>query len=166
MACVFTKPNTPEFRALETGYSVPEVCKISGNSYRTIAHYAHVNEKRVFEKWKAFEYGSSAAQTLQNRTATVQREVAKAETKALRKAQAAPRRKCKTAPVRGEFFTLDGGELVAGWSSLVARRTKHNTLKNQCVWTFVQQLYSRINDFRGLRSEELGNYAILVLTVR
>ena len=28
---------------LESGYSVPEVCRISGNSYRTIANYAHVN---------------------------------------------------------------------------------------------------------------------------
>lgn len=59
---------------LEAGYSVPEVCKISGNSYRTIAHYAHVNEQRVFEKWKAFEYGSGSAQ---NRTATVQQKEAK-----------------------------------------------------------------------------------------
>ena len=42
---------------LEAGYSIPEVCKISGNSMRTIAHYAHVNEKRAFEKWQAFEYG-------------------------------------------------------------------------------------------------------------
>ena len=41
---------------LEAGYSVPEVCKISGNSYRTIAHYAHVNEQRVLEKWKGFDY--------------------------------------------------------------------------------------------------------------
>ncbi len=46
---------------LEAGYSIPEVCRISGNSYRTIAHYAHVNEQRVFEKWKAFEYGTRAA---------------------------------------------------------------------------------------------------------
>jgi len=62
---------------LEAGYSVPEVCKISGNSHRTIAHYAHVNEKRVFEKWKAFEYGRVAAIPLgvvENRTATVQQE--------------------------------------------------------------------------------------------
>ena len=51
---------------LESGYSIPEVCRISGNSYRTIAHYAHVNEQRVFEKWKDFEYGAP------NRTATVQ----------------------------------------------------------------------------------------------
>jgi site-specific recombinase XerD len=42
---------------LEAGYSLPEVCKISGNSLRTISHYAHVNEQRVFEKWKSFEYG-------------------------------------------------------------------------------------------------------------
>jgi integrase len=51
---------------LEAGYSIPEVCRISGNSYRTIAHYAHVNEQRVFEKWKEFDYGAL------NRTATVQ----------------------------------------------------------------------------------------------
>ena len=56
---------------LESGYSVPEVCKISGNSYRTISHYAHVNEQRVFEKWKAFEYGKTSG-VVQNRTATVQ----------------------------------------------------------------------------------------------
>ena len=42
---------------LEAGYSIPEVCKISGNSPRTIMHYAHVNEQRAFDKWKAFEYG-------------------------------------------------------------------------------------------------------------
>jgi integrase len=42
---------------LEAGYSLPEVCRISGNSMRTIAHYAHVNEQRVFQKWKSFEYG-------------------------------------------------------------------------------------------------------------
>jgi integrase len=42
---------------LEAGYSIPEVCRISANSMRTIAHYAHVNEQRVFEKWKSFEYG-------------------------------------------------------------------------------------------------------------
>jgi integrase len=59
---------------LESGYSVPEVCKISGNSYRTISHYAHVNEQRVFEKWKAFEYGTARATPL-NRTATVQQKV-------------------------------------------------------------------------------------------
>lgn len=41
---------------LEAGYSIPEVCRISGNSYRTISHYAHVNEQKVFEKWKSFEY--------------------------------------------------------------------------------------------------------------
>jgi integrase len=61
---------------LEAGYSVPEVCRISGNSYRTIAHYAHVNEQRVFEKWKAFEYGS-AATGYENRTAAVQQKEAK-----------------------------------------------------------------------------------------
>jgi integrase len=44
---------------LEAGYSIPEVCKISGNSPRTIMHYAHVNEQRAFEKWKAFEYGQT-----------------------------------------------------------------------------------------------------------
>jgi hypothetical protein len=61
---------------LESGYSVPEVCKISGNSYRTIAHYAHVNEQRVFEKWKAFEY-RTAEVVAENRTATVQQKEAK-----------------------------------------------------------------------------------------
>jgi integrase len=55
---------------LEAGYSVPEVCKISGNSYRTIAHYAHVNEQRVFEKWKSFEYRS--LKPAPERTAAVQ----------------------------------------------------------------------------------------------
>jgi len=45
---------------LEAGYSVPEVCKISGNSYRTISHYAHVNEERVFEKWKSFDYSQKS----------------------------------------------------------------------------------------------------------
>jgi integrase len=57
---------------LEAGYSIPEVCRISGNSYRTIAHYAHVNEQRVFEKWKSFEYGANSAPEI--RTATVQQE--------------------------------------------------------------------------------------------
>lgn len=61
---------------LEAGYSVPEVCKISGNSYRTIAHYAHVNEHRVFEKWKGFEYGSAGAH-VESRTAAVQQKEAK-----------------------------------------------------------------------------------------
>jgi integrase len=56
---------------LESGYSVPEVCKISGNSYRTISHYAHVNEQRVFEKWQAFEYRSAAPEA-ESRTANVQ----------------------------------------------------------------------------------------------
>jgi len=60
---------------LEAGYSLPEVCRISGNSYRTIAHYAHVNDQRVFEKWKAFEYGSVTPE----RTATVQQKVEKEE---------------------------------------------------------------------------------------
>jgi hypothetical protein len=60
---------------LEAGYSVPEVCRISGNSYPTIAHYAHVNEQRVFEKWKGFEYGTIAVPP--NRTALIQQEVAK-----------------------------------------------------------------------------------------
>jgi integrase len=61
---------------LEAGYSVPEVCKISGNSYRTIAHYAHVNEKRVFEKWKGFEYATTRAPRAEPEkcTATVQQE--------------------------------------------------------------------------------------------
>jgi integrase len=62
---------------LEAGYSVPEVCKISGNSYRTIAHYAHVNEQRVFEKWKAFEYGTTGGAA--SCTATVQQEQAKTD---------------------------------------------------------------------------------------
>jgi integrase len=57
---------------LESGYSVPEVCRISGNSYRTIAHYAHVNEQRVFEKWKAFEYQPAKVVSDESRTATVQ----------------------------------------------------------------------------------------------
>jgi len=61
---------------LEAGYSIPEVCRISGNSYRTIAHYAHVNEKQVFEKWKAFEYGGTVG-AAGNRTAAVQQKVAK-----------------------------------------------------------------------------------------
>jgi integrase len=61
---------------LEAGYSIPEVCRISGNSYRTIAHYAHVNEQRVFEKWKAFDYRSSVVSD-GDRTAAVQQEVAK-----------------------------------------------------------------------------------------
>ncbi len=61
---------------LEAGYSIPEVCRISGNSYRTIAHYAHVNEQRVFEKWKAFDYGP-ADTSGGNRTATVQQRAAK-----------------------------------------------------------------------------------------
>jgi integrase len=62
---------------LEAGYSVPEVCRISGNSYRTIAHYAHVNEQRVFEKWKAFEYRDAIAVSDGDRTAAVQQKVAK-----------------------------------------------------------------------------------------
>ena len=62
---------------LEAGYSVPEVCRISGNSYRTIANYAHVNEQRVFEKWKSFEYGQSRTQPLKNSTAGVQQNEAK-----------------------------------------------------------------------------------------
>jgi integrase len=62
---------------LEAGYSVPEVCKISGNSYRTIAHYAHVNEQRVFDKWKAFEYGVAGANGSRDRTAAVQQQKAK-----------------------------------------------------------------------------------------
>jgi integrase len=62
---------------LEAGYSVPEVCKISGNSYRTIAHYAHVNEQRVFEKWKNFDYSRIRVLEPLDRTAAVQQEVAK-----------------------------------------------------------------------------------------
>src|SRR4030081_115381 len=62
---------------LEAGYSIPEVCKISGNSYRTIAHYAHVNEQRVFEKWKAFEYRQASAVDGSDHTATVQQKVVK-----------------------------------------------------------------------------------------
>jgi integrase len=62
---------------LEAGYSVPEVCKISGNSYRTIAHYAHVNEQQVFEKWKSFEYGAKRREVAGSHTATVQQEMAK-----------------------------------------------------------------------------------------
>jgi integrase len=63
---------------LESGYSVPEVCKISGNSYRTISHYAHVNEQRVFDKWKAFEYRTTAGGR-ENCTATVQQKPEKPE---------------------------------------------------------------------------------------
>lgn len=59
---------------LEAGYSIPEVCRISGNSYRTIAHYAHVNEHRVFDKWKHFDYGQAP-----DRTATVQQDGVKTE---------------------------------------------------------------------------------------
>jgi hypothetical protein len=61
---------------LEAGYSIPEVCRISGNSMRTIAHYAHVNEQRVFEKWKSFEYGGQVPR-LQVYTAGIQQESAK-----------------------------------------------------------------------------------------
>ena len=76
-----------EFRhypLLEAGYSVPEVCKISGNSYRTIEHYAHVNEQRVFEKWKAFEYGTTGRATGLDRTAAVQQKVEKQEPNGVR----------------------------------------------------------------------------------
>jgi len=62
---------------LESGYSVPEVCKISGNSYRTIAHYAHVNEQRVFEKWKRFDYSQNTTLPIDNLTAVVQQNVEK-----------------------------------------------------------------------------------------
>ena len=63
---------------LEAGYSVPEVCKISGNSYRTIAHYAHVNEQRVFEKWQGFDYSKKRVlEVAENRTATVQQKLEK-----------------------------------------------------------------------------------------
>ncbi|MGA7409467.1 MAG: hypothetical protein WBW33_03215 [Bryobacteraceae bacterium] len=61
---------------LEAGYSIPEVCRISGNSYRTIAHYAHVNEQKVFEKWKAFDYSGVTAEG-ESCTATVQQKAAK-----------------------------------------------------------------------------------------
>lgn len=64
---------------LEAGYSIPEVSRISGNSYRTIAHYAHVNEQRVFEKWKAFEYRRTPAGNSSERTAAVQQNTAKPE---------------------------------------------------------------------------------------
>jgi len=57
---------------LEAGYSIPEVCKISGNSYRTISHYAHVNEQRVFEKWKGFEYSRTDGGIAPGRTAVLQ----------------------------------------------------------------------------------------------
>src|SRR5713101_7288217 len=49
--------------------SIPEVCRISGSSYRTIVHYAHVNEQRVFEKWKNFEYSPGRLGVAANRTA-------------------------------------------------------------------------------------------------
>jgi integrase len=62
---------------LEAGYSIPEVCKISGNSVRTISHYAHVNEQRAFEKWKTFEYGQRSGIGGPNRTAGIQQETAK-----------------------------------------------------------------------------------------
>lgn len=68
---------------LEAGYSIPEVCRISGNSYRTIAHYAHVNERTVFDKWKAFEYRSRSERP-ENRTATVQQDEAKTGSKETR----------------------------------------------------------------------------------
>ena len=48
-----------------------------------------------------------------------------------------------THPNRDEFLTSDGGEFIAGWSSLVARRSDHTLAKNQSVLTFVQQLYSK-----------------------
>src|SRR5215472_8581352 len=51
---------------------------LTGNSYRTIAHYAHVNEQRVFEKWKSFEYGKGPHMG-GNRTAGVQQKQAKPE---------------------------------------------------------------------------------------
>jgi integrase len=62
---------------LEAGFSIPEVSRISGNSYRTIAHYAHVNERRVFEKWKTFDYRSEAVSPAASRTADVQQDEAK-----------------------------------------------------------------------------------------
>ncbi len=62
---------------LEAGFSIPEVSRISGNSYRTIAHYAHVNERRVFEKWKAFDYPAESAGADEKCTADVQQDEAK-----------------------------------------------------------------------------------------
>src|SRR5665213_4541099 len=55
-----------------------------------------------------------------------------------------PRRKCKTTPNRDKFFTSDGGEFIAGWSSLVARRAQHHALKINSFLLFIQQLYSKI----------------------
>ena len=108
---------------LEAGYSVPEVCKISGNSYRTIAHYAHVNEQRVFEKWKAFEY-ARRRQRAANRTAAVQQKEAKTgPNRASEGTKGHQGENANQHPNRDEFFTSDGGEFIAGWSSLVARRS-------------------------------------------
>ncbi len=112
---------------LEAGYSIPEVCRISGNSYRTIAHYAHVNERRVFEKWKSFEYSQRGTlESPGNRTAGVQQK--RGETRR-KKGSSGPtggaKRKHDSAPNRDEFFASDGGEFIAGWSSLVARRSGH-----------------------------------------
>jgi integrase len=59
---------------LEAGYSIPEVCKISGNSMRTISHYAHVNEQRAFERWKSFDYALSTPALTEKRTAGIQQE--------------------------------------------------------------------------------------------
>jgi hypothetical protein len=67
---------------LEAGYSIPEVCRISGNSYRTIAHYAHVNEQRGFEKWKAFEYRSTDALDGERTAAVQQKEAEQGPNKA------------------------------------------------------------------------------------
>jgi len=63
---------------LEAGYSIPEVCKISGNSPRTIMHYAHVNEQRAFEKWRSFEYSPEGDRAMR-RTAPGQQEQQKQE---------------------------------------------------------------------------------------
>lgn len=59
---------------LEAGYSIPEVCKISGNSMRTISHYAHANEQRAFARWKTFEYRCLPFELHQFRTAHIQQE--------------------------------------------------------------------------------------------
>jgi len=58
----------------EAGYSLPEVCKISGNSVKTIAHYAHADEQRAFDRWTTFEYGSDGSGAAEKRTANVQQE--------------------------------------------------------------------------------------------
>ena len=62
---------------LEAGYSLPEVCKISGNAPRTISHYAHVNEQRAFERWKSFEYGQDRSINTEISTAGIQQKPGK-----------------------------------------------------------------------------------------